>query len=147
MREGVRLADVRHPIRVAAELPTEPAMPPTRSCSVEVPPGSDAHPSVPKLLSHGSQFFLDVRTRAGDIAQVPLVCAPEMALTHEGPVDFADVRFRVLSISGYEGDELYMVWKLQHHVWEGSTRTAAWPMALYREREPDGYAEGRPYWF
>jgi len=29
MREGVRLADVRHPIKVAAELPTEPAMPPT----------------------------------------------------------------------------------------------------------------------
>ncbi len=34
MREGVRLADVRHPIQVAAELPTEPAMPPTRRSDV-----------------------------------------------------------------------------------------------------------------
>jgi hypothetical protein len=146
MREGVRLADVRHPIQVSAELPTEPAMPPSRGGMCE-PPGPDPRPDVAEFSAFGSQFFLDVRTRAGDVAQVPLVSMPDMVMSSDGPADFGGLRFRVLSLSGYEGEELRMRWELRGHVFEGDTRTAYHSRLNYREREPDGYADGRPYWF
>lgn len=146
-REGVRL-EVHGPVPVTpvGALPTEPAMPASRG-EVLASPDPDPRPQGATFSAFDSQFFLDVRTRAGDLAQVPLVSLPEMLLGSDGPMETTDLRFRVESISGYEGGELAMVWKLRGHVFDGGTRTWRWTSTDYREREPDGYADGRPYWF
>lgn len=110
-------------------------------------PGPDPMPGDLVFSVGQTQCFLEVRTRAGDIAEVPLLGLPDMILAGEQPISLGDMRFRVLSLAAWNAEELAMRWELRGMVFEGVTRAPLPLSTSYREHEPDGYADGRPYWF
>jgi hypothetical protein len=135
-REGVTLG-AGFPCPAVAGLPTEPAIPPAASTK-----------NRGYAFSWNSRFFLQVKTRAGDLAEVPLTTMPDLVMSAELPLEMAGVRFRVAGVVGYDGTELVFRLELPDSVFDGDTRQAYHVSRhAIREQEPDGYADGRPYWF